>query len=432
MKILRQKISLIIIGALIVTTALTGCGSSSKGGTTASTGAKASSEPVTLKYVASKDTSPAIKKSIEEFEAENPNIKIDFEELSGNSDDVKKSLSISLAAGDSDPDVFAADIIWVPQFAAAGWLLDVTDELTSIKDKYLAGPLLTCQYNNKYYALPNYTDVGLLYYRKDLISTPPKTWDDLVKLSKEHIGKDGIEYGYVYQAFQGEPVVCNALEFIKQNGGDDLKDGKFVINSKNSADALKFMRSLIDTGISPEGVLAHKPADSRPIFEEGKALFMRNWTFEYANAEADTSKVKGKVGVAILPVGPDGKDSAGTLGGWNIGINAKTDHKEEAIKFAKFMSGEKAQKNSTITSATFPTLKATYDEEEVKKALPHLQTLKTALEQAKPRPQVSDYSAISTIMQGYLHKALTLDEPYEQALKELQDELNAAYEKQKK
>lgn len=430
MKKWRQKISLIIISALMVTTTLAGCGSSNQGGASAAAGTKL--EPVTLKYVASKDTSPAIKKSIEEFEAENPNIKIDFEELSGNSDDVKKSLSISLAAGDTDPDVFAADIIWVPQFAAAGWLLDVSDEVTKIKDNYLAGPLLTCQYNSKYYAFPNYTDVGLLYYRKDLITTPPKTWDELVKLSKEHIGKDGIEYGYVYQAFQGEPVVCNALEFIKQNGGDDLKDGKFVIDSKNSADALKFIRSLIDQGISPEGVLAHKPQDSRPIFEEGKALFMRNWTFEYANAEAEASKVKGKVGVAILPKGPDGKESAGTLGGWNIGVNSKTDHKEEAIKFAKFMSGEKAQKNSTIKAATFPTLKATYDDEEVKKSLPHLQTLKTALDEAKPRPQVSDYSAISTIMQGYLHKALTKEEPYEQALKELQEQLTAAYEKQKK
>lgn len=432
MKNLRQKISLIIMSALIMMTTLAGCGSSNQGGSSAATGAKVSSEPVTLKYVASKDTAPAIKKSIEEFEAENPNIKVDFEQLSGNSDDVKKSLSISLAAGDSQPDVFAADIIWVPQFAAAGWLLDVTDEMSKVKDNYLAGPLLTCQYTNKYYAFPNYTDVGLLYYRKDLIDTPPKTWNDVVKLSKEHIGKDGIEYGYLYQAFQGEPVVCNALEFIKQNGGEDLKDGKFVIDSKNSVDALKFMRSLIDSGISPEGVLAHKPQDSGPIFESGKALFLRSWTFEYANAQADASKVKSKVGVAVLPVGPDGKASSGTLGGWNLGINSKTEHKEEAIKFAKFMSGEKAQKNSTTIAATFPTLKATYDDEDVKKSLPHLETLKVALDEAKPRPQVSDYSAISTIMQGYLHKALTKDEPYEQALNELQNDLNAAYEKQKK
>lgn len=392
-------------------------------------GAQNTSEEVTLTYVAGKDDSGATQQIIEAFQTKYPNIKIDFQELPGNSDDVKKSISTSLAAGDSSPDVFSADIIWISQFASAGWLLDVTNEVSAIKDQYLSGPVLTTEYNGKNYAFPSYTDVGLLYYRKDLVETPPKTWDELVALSKEHIGKDGIEYGYVFQAFQGEPVVCNSLEFIKQNGGVDLVDGKFQINSKNAVDALKFMRSLIDEGISPEGVLTHKPEDTRAIFEEGKALFMRNWTYAYALANAETSKVAGKVGVTTLPVGPDGTSSSGTIGGWDIAINSKTEHKDAAILFAQYLSGAEAQKIRTVVASTFPTNKAVYEDEEIKAAAPYLADLAIAFDQAQPRPQVSDYAKVSGIIQEYTHKALTLDLDYETALNKLNDALNQAIAK---
>ena len=162
--------------------------------------------------------------------------------LPGASDDVKKSLMTSLAAGDSEPDVFECDIIWISQFAAAGWLLDVTDNLEAKSDEYLSGPLSTCYYDGKAYAYPNYTDVGLLYYRSDLVETPPTTWDELVSMSQEHIGSDGIEYGYVFQAFQGEPISCNMLEFIKQNGGTDYEDGQFAMNNENTIVRLNLLK----------------------------------------------------------------------------------------------------------------------------------------------------------------------------------------------
>lgn len=437
-------VSVLIIGSV------TGCGKKAESSDTVTTGGSASSEEpaqaetdsntettenqtsaeeVTLTYVAGKDDSGATQQIIEAFQAQYPNIKIDFQELPGNSDDVKKSISISLAAGDSSPDVFAADIIWISQFASAEWLLDVTSEVSAIQDEYLSGPLLTTQYEGKNYAFPSYTDVGLLYYRTDLIDTPPTTWEELVELSKEHIGKDGIEYGYVFQAFQGEPVVCNSLEFIKQNGGLDLVDGKFQINSENAVEALKFERSLIDDKISPEGVLTHKPEDTRAIFEEGKALFMRNWTYAYALAQSDTSKVAGNVGVTTLPVGPSGTSSSGTIGGWDIAINSKTEHKESAVIFAQYLSGAEAQKIRTVVASTFPTNKAVYEDEEIKAAAPYLAALAPAFEEAQPRPQVSDYSVISSIMQEYFHKALTTDLDYKTALNELNDALNQAIAK---
>jgi len=427
---MKKKFLSIMLCTAMVATLLSGCGkkTSTTDNATSSTGDIKGK----ITFVSQNDQTGAIKNAVDSFKKAYPNVTVDYQKSPGASDDVKKSLMTSLAAGDSQPDVFQCDIAWVPQFAAAGWLLDVTSELDKVKGDYLAGPLKTCYYNGKAYAFPDYTDVGLLYYRSDIIKTAPKTWDELVSMAKANIGKNGIEDGFVFQAFQGEPVSCNMLEFIKQNGGKDLENGKFVIDSQNTIDSLKFVRSLIDNKISPEGVLANKPDDSRAIFEAGKALFMRNWTYAYANAQSDTSKVKGKVGVAALPIGPNGTESSGTLGGWNFAINANSENKAAATAFVKFMSSFDTQKQLTMTRSTFPTIAKVYDDKDVLTKLPYLSSAKDAADKAKPRPQVKNYSAISTIFQTYFHKALTKDMPFEDAVKQMQVELNKELDNQNK
>ena len=364
---------------------------------------------------------------IAQFNEVYPNIKVNHESLPGASDDVKESLMTSLAAGDSSPDVFECDIIWVSQFAAAGWLLDVTDDIETVADQYLDGPLSTVYYNDRAYGYPDYTDVGLLYYRSDIIDTPPTTWDELVELSKENIGKNGIENGYLFQMFQGEPTSCNMLEFIKQNGGQDLVNGEFKVNSDNSVEALEFVEELISSGVSPEGVLTHKPADTRALFEQGNSLFMRNWTSAYALTQTeDGSQVVGKVGVAALPTGPKGSSSSGTLGGWAFAVNAYSEQSEAAQIFAKYLSSYDAQKTSALVRGTFPVVADVYDDPDVLEQQPYISDVKDAAAQAQPRPQVRDYSTISTLFQEWFHKALTGELSNEDALKNLDEKLNEA------
>ena len=241
----------------------------------------------------------------------------------------------------------------------------------------------------------------------------------------------GTEYGFVFQMFQGEPTSCNMLEFIKQNGGQDLKDGKFSMANSNTYEALDFVKSLIADGITPEDVLGWRPDDSLSVFSEGKAIFMRNWTYAYARTQLEESKVAGKVGVTALTIGPNGKESSGTLGGWNLAINKNTDNKEAAIALAKFMTSAEAQKIATIERSTFPTQKAMYEDKDVLEALPYLSSMKTAADTAAPRPQVRDYPTVSTIFQEYFHKVLAGGEENEATMKAMDDALNEALEKMK-
>ena len=437
----KRFLTSVVLSTVIAAASIAGCGNEAASTTqiTEESTPKSSAPTVDkaslsgeITFVSANDQTGALDQMIEAFNKEYPNVTVNHESLPGASDDIKESLMTSLAAGDSSPDVFECDIIWVSQFAAAGWLLDVTDNISAVSDQYLGGPLSTVYYNDRAYAYPDYTDVGLLYYRSDIIDKAPTTWDELVEVSKEHIGKDGIEYGYLFQMFQGEPTSCNMLEFIKQNGGNDLVDGKFVLNSSNSAEALSFVEELISSGVSPDGVLTHKPADSRPIFEEGKALFMRNWTSAYALTQSEEgSQVVGKVGVAALPVGPNGNSSSGTLGGWAFAVNAYSEQSEAASAFAEFMSSYEAQKISALVRGTFPVVADVYDDEEVLSKQPFISAVKDAADAAAPRPQVRDYSTVSTLFAEYIHKALIGDLSNEDALAELDNKLNEALEKMK-
>lgn len=365
----------------------------------------ASDKKVTLTYTVGVDNSGTNKEIVAAVEEQFPNVTIDLQEIPGNSDDIKKSLITSLAASQDDPDLFNMDVIWTTQFASAGWLVDLTDKID--KSQFMEGPLSTVTYQDKFWAVPCYTDVQVLYYRTDLLKAPPKTWDEMIAMCKENKGKEDVNWGLLWQGFQGEPIVCNALTFIKSNGGNDIVDGKPVINSPQAKEALEFMRKLIDDGISSEEVLAQKPADQVPIFQEGKALFMISWPGNYVTIQnAEGSKVKDQFSVAEFPVGPSGTHTAPTVGGWNLAVNINSDVTDTAIEVAKFMCGEKVSTIRSLGQSTLPSNKAVYDNTQVIDKNPVVTLAKSSLQYAASRPNAPDYPAMSQLLAVNFNKAL--------------------------
>ena len=154
---LKKVLSMILCGVLALTL-LAGCGNSDGSSSSSEHGAaksvNSSKEDVSeehpsdlsgeVTFVSQNDQTGAVDEMIEEFNKLYPDVTVDHQVLPGSSDDVKKSLMVSLAAGDTDPDVFECDIIWVSQFGAAGWLMDLTDRLEASAEEYVAGPLSTC------------------------------------------------------------------------------------------------------------------------------------------------------------------------------------------------------------------------------------------------------------------------------------------------
>lgn len=372
--------------------------------------------------------SDALRTLIRRFEEANPDIKVKEETLPSSTDEQHQFYVINLEGRSGEFDVFAIDVIWVQEFARAGWLRDLSLILPlENRDDFFRGPMEAATYQGKVYAIPWYIDAGILYYRKDLLGkygfSPPNTWYDLVQIASEITKKEPGLYGFIWQGKQYEGLVCDALEYMHSNGGDILKNGKVVIDSPDNAHALGFMRDLIyKYHVTPALVTTMIEEPTRHIFGKGKALFMRNWPYAWNIFQADDSPVKGRVGVSILPAFP-GHQSSPTLGGWHLGINSYSDHPEQAERFIKFLTSYQSQKTLSRTIGYKPTRKTLYKDPDVTRAQPFTANLYGAFEHATPRPITPYYMMISQVIQPEFSAVISGIKEPEEALKSAREQI---------
>ncbi|HNT69772.1 MAG TPA: ABC transporter substrate-binding protein [Syntrophorhabdaceae bacterium] len=351
------------------------------------------------------------KRILRQFERENPGIRVVDRTLPSSTDEQHQFYVINLDAGSKDFDVLSMDVIWVPEFAMAGWLRDVSGLLSESElHDIFPGPLEAVTYMGKRYAVPWYIDAGLLYYRKDLLddigAKPPKTWDELVRTARLITERSKGIYGFIWQGKQYEGLVCDVLEYLWSHGGNVLENGKVVLHSPENVRALTFMRELIVRDrVSPEIVTTLVEESSRHIFGNGRAVFMRNWPYAWNIFERDGSPVKGKIGVAALPSAA-GHPSASTLGGWQIGINRHSKHPDAAERFVRFLTSRESQKTLALTVGYKPTRRSLYSDADLKRQQPFIASLHDILLNARPRPVSPYYMMMTQILQPEFSAAI--------------------------
>lgn len=352
------------------------------------------------------------------FETEYPDIKLLRETGPHSSTAFHDLLTQKLKNKSEDVDVFLMDVIWPPEFAAAGWAMPL-DELfpPSEQEKFLSGTIIANTYGDRIYGVPLFIDSGILYYRKDLLDKyrlpPPGTWEEMVTQAEwivQEEAKSQIEiYGFSGQFKQYEGLICDMMEFILSNGGQILNEetGKSGLAEKPAVEAVQFVRDNIIGKTAPEGVLTYQEPESLDVFIQGKAVFHRNWPYAWELANDPLrSKIVGKVGIARLPHFK-GKKSYSTLGGWQAGISNYSKNKEAAWKFANFLTGKRAQKILALKGGRAPTRKALYDDPEILNLYPHFSDMKDVFLTSYPRPRTPLYPAVSNVLQRYFSKALS-------------------------
>jgi multiple sugar transport system substrate-binding protein len=407
-----------LAGAALLGTAGCGGGSSGSGN---------------LVFAMGKDTSGTLPKLIDKFNKEHKgDFQVTYREMPTATDQYFDKLQTEFQAGQSDIDVIGGDIIWAAQFAANQWVVDLSDRFPkSEQSKYLPGPIEGLTYDGKIWAVPWFTDAGMLFYRKDLLeksgySAPPKTWDELKEMALKTKQDSGLEAGFVFQGDNYEGGVCNGLEYIWTNGGDVLAGDKVIIDSPQTIAGLTTEHSMITSGVAPKAVSTLQETTTDPYFLGDKAVFARIWSYEYALAGTDQfPKVKPEqIGVTSIPVGPGGSPS-NCLGGWNMYISALSDKQDEAWTFVKWMTSEPAEKQRAIDATLLPTLKSLYDDPELRKQVPTIAVADTAIKQTKPRPVSPYYSDMSLKMAEQFNSSLKGDVSPEEAASTLQKELES-------
>jgi multiple sugar transport system substrate-binding protein len=352
------------------------------------------------------------------FHEENPDIKVEREIGPHSSTAFHDLLTQKLKNQSKDVDVFFMDVIWPPEFAAAGWAAPLDEFFPPSEHKeFLEGTILANSFNDSIYGVPLFIDSGMLFYRKDLLDkygfNPPVTWHEMVEQATKIVSeeaKDGSEiYGFSGQFKQYEGLVCDMMEYVLSNGGHLLnpKSKMSGITEKASLDAVRFVRDKIIGNIAPTGVLTYQEPESLDLFIQGKAVFLRSWPYAWkVSNKPDRSKIAGKAGIAKLPHFEGGK-SYSTLGGWQLGISNYSQNKEVAWRFVKFVSSERIQKLLAIRSGKAPTRKVLYHDSEIIQANPHFTAMKDVFLSAYPRPRSPLYPSISNVLQRYFSKAIS-------------------------
>ncbi len=371
-----------------------------------------------------------MRKQIERYMAENPNVEVKIQEMPWSSTQQHDMYVTWAAGGLPVPDIYRIDIVWPPEFAAAGWILPLDEYIQKYNvnmDDYLPGPINGVTVNGKIYAMPFFTDAGLLYYRKDLLEKygfePPETFAELKEQALTIMEKEGIPNGFVWQGDAYEGLTVDFLEYVWGNCADVLdENGNVVIDDPKAVEALKVMVDYIQSGVSPEGVTTYKEEDARNVFQRGDAVFMRNWPYAWRLLNKDDSPVKGKVGAKPMVHG-EGCQSAAGLGGWNLAINANSKHPEEAFKLIAYLTTPENQKELALEAGLSPVRKSLYKDPDLLAANPFYETLYDVFLSARPRPVHPRYPEISAVIFTEAHKALVGEQTPEEAIQRMAEQI---------
>ena len=314
----------------------------------------------------------------------------------------------SLLLGKAPFDVLLMDITWLPKYAAAGWMVPLENYFTTNDvDSLARGAREGNSYGGHLYRWPLTSDMGLLYYRTDLMDRPPETPEDLVLVSQSLQKEEKVDWGYVWQGRQYEGLSCVYLEMIDGFGGDWLqpKNNQIGLNSTPGIMAAAWLQGLIDQGVSPEAVNNYAEPEALQSFKVGDAAFMRNWPYAWAELQKSDSAVRGNVGITTMVAMPG--HSTATLGSWGLTVLKGSSHVEASIEAIRFLTSESAQKQLFQDYGYTPTKQSIFDDPLLLEESPILAEFGKALKVAKPRPQTPLYAQISDVLQRQLSGILT-------------------------
>jgi multiple sugar transport system substrate-binding protein len=373
-----------------------------------------------------------LRRQLERFRAAHPGTPVELR-ATPDAADLRHQLYVQwLNAHVSEPDVLQLDVVWTPEFAAAGWIAAIDDVHASVA-AFFPASVNAHRWNGVLYALPWFVDVGMLYWRTDLVAAAPRDLDELMRAAGDALSKararveagaggsggDELAFGYIWQGARYEGLVVNFLEHLGAFGGAILDEhGRVSVDEPAAVAALTFMRDAIHRDHAvPDAVLTWQEEQARFAFQNGQAVFMRNWPYAYALLASDPkSAVAGRFAVAPVPAGPTGMRAA-ALGGSALAINAHTDQPDDAYALIDFLLQPEQMMERARVVGQFPPRRALYEDPALSEALGiPAGDARRIIEAATPRPVTPVYSELSAILQVALHGALTGQEEPRPAL----------------
>ena len=326
----------------------------------------------------------------------------------------------SLLLGSSPYDLLLMDVTWTPKYAAAGWLEPLEGWLGEDALADLApGAELGNAFAGHLWRFPLVADMGLLYWRTDLMQAPPRTPAELEAISRRLQAAGQVPWGYVWQGKQYEGLSCVYVEMLRGFGGRWLEQEQPELNSAAALKATTWLRQLVQAGITPPTVANMAEPEALQAFQAGDAAFMRNWPYAWAELNKPGSPLRGRVGITTM-VSETGEPHAATQGSWGLALLAGSRHKAAAVEALRYLTSVEAQKQLNLRWGYTPTRLSLFNDPELLAANPVLGELKLALSDAVLRPLTPIYAQLSDLLYRELNSVITGGIQPEPAMDQLQ------------
>jgi multiple sugar transport system substrate-binding protein len=368
---------------------------------------------------------------VERFMAESPGLQVTVQQTPDDATQRHQLYVQWLNAHVGTPDVLQLDVIWTPEFAAAGWILPLDRFAPQVSD-FFPATLAANRWRGRLYALPWFVDVGMLYWRTDLLRAPPASLAELTALARGGMGAPGgPRHGIVWQGARYEGLVTVFLEVLGGFGGAILTaEGEVVVDSPAAVSALAYLRDqIVRSRVAPPEVLTWHEEETRFAFQNGNAVFLRNWPYAYPLLNQAGSRVAGRFAVAPMPAAPGGEPTA-ALGGGQLAVNAYSRHPEAAWRLLSYLTAPERMLERAAAVGQYPARRSVYRDPRLAAALaaPPEQVLRI-VERARPRPATPLYSELSEVLQIHLHRALAGQTEPARALAQAAREMEAVLER---
>jgi multiple sugar transport system substrate-binding protein len=341
-------------------------------------------------------------------EASQGRYRIELVPLPADADQQREQLVRRLAARDADIDIIGMDVIWTAEFAEAGWVLPWPEERADqARRGRLASAVDSATYRQRLWAAPFTTNTQLLWYRRDRVDAPPRTWDEMIAQAEALGGNGAIQA----QGERYEGLTVFFVSLLASAGGSVLGPGGQTVSLEEvpTRRALEVMQRLATSPAADPALANAREDQARLAFETGDSSLMINYTFVWPSANANAPDVAEHMAWARWPAVIEGRPSRVTVGGINLGIGAHSRHPELAFAAATCLVAAANQRLAATLGGLPPTTTALYDDPQVRETFPFSAQLRATLRDAVQRPQTPLYADVSLAISHTLHPMRNID-----------------------
>jgi multiple sugar transport system substrate-binding protein len=319
--------------------------------------------------------------------------------LPSDADGQREQLVRRLAAQDAGMDLLGMDVTWTAEFAEANWIRELTPQQIALANADTLGPpIQTTIWKDKQYGIAKHTNVQLMWYRKSLVPTPPKTYDEMMAMAQQ-LKDQGKPYEIGFTAAQYEGYVVNVNNFVTAYGGTLVnEDSTAPTVDDRTVQALTMLNKLATSGLTSPSLSNAQEPEIFADLQAGRSAFSLNWPYVLSSMRKATPEVAEDLGYAPFPTVNPGETPRVTLGGMNFAISTFSRHPEESFDAAMCMRSTEHQLQHAINSGEPPVAVSIYQRPEFQQVYPMYQEMLTELQNAVPRPVTPVYQNISTIV----------------------------------